>query len=91
MFSLDIVQHDSVFLCDCWKQCPALTLTLLKTGVAFPIPKDAAIWINCSLEIASVTFIICNAENKKALVGNFDQHLLLSRELICQVQLMVRK
>jgi hypothetical protein len=45
---------------------------MLKTGVALPIPKDAAIWINCSLEIASMAFTICNAENKKALVRNFE-------------------
>ena len=50
----------------------ALTGTMLKTGAAFPIPKDAAIWINCSLEIASMAFTICSAENKKALVGNFE-------------------
>jgi len=54
----------------------ALTGTMLKTGVAFPTPKDAAICINCSLETASMALTICKEKNKKVLyVRSSSKHI----------------
>lgn len=64
----------------------ALTGTMLKTGVAFPSPKDAAICINCSLETASMALTICNAENKRSQYG---RHWIILNNIPCNMQITV--